>query len=189
MQVFFCTGCSAGLVFGRRRCLRCGLRVGPGQTPPPLPRSWPARLAGISAFFESQASLSLVTLLMLQGLAIALAPAGWRYWQLQTGQLHNGAPSSPAVSARVELLDLASMPPARSGRCQTLRVFFSDGATPGEVSALLGRLGAARIRGAGRQGGYELAVPEQTALAVAESLDQARGTVDGFFFKPRCGLS
>lgn len=64
MNVFFCTGCDAGLVIGQRRCPRCSARPGlslPRSTARPVRSGW---LAAISAFFASQASLSLTTLLV-----------------------------------------------------------------------------------------------------------------------------
>ena len=74
MKVFFCTACEAGLVFGDQRCDHCGEILGAAQSPQTASGSPPTRLARIGTFFESQAGLSLTTLLIFLGLGIALVP-------------------------------------------------------------------------------------------------------------------
>ena len=64
MKVFFCTACEAGLVFGDQRCDHCGEILGAAQSPQAASGSPPPRLARIGTFFESQAGLSLTTLLV-----------------------------------------------------------------------------------------------------------------------------
>ncbi len=184
MNVFFCTRCDAGLVFGRRRCRQCGARAGTGQAA--LPSSGRRRfgLPTLSDFFASQASLTLATLLVLLGLGIALAPVGWSYAWMQLARypaVMHQAGKSLASHART-LADPAS-------RCQIIEVFMSEMATVGEVTALLASLGPKAVRGPDEKGAYELTVPEQAAPAVAESLGKAEGTVEGFFLKTRCGQS
>ncbi len=101
MQVFFCTTCDAGLVFGRRRCRHCGVRLpAGGGARYASPRSPSLRFARLGGFFASQASLSLITLLLLLGLGIALAPAGWRYVLMEAREA--GAPRLAAVATTGE---------------------------------------------------------------------------------------
>jgi hypothetical protein len=173
MKVFFCTACEAGLVFGDRRCEHCGELAG---TPQLLQAAdLPARthLARVGAFFESQAGLSLATLVVFLGLGIALVPVGWNYERLQT--------RTPAADLR------ASLQPDPTAPCHPLQVFFAETAMVGEVAELLHRLGTSIAFGPDKNGAYELAVSEKAAPAVAELLNKAEDTVDGVFVKPRCG--
>ena len=175
LKVYFCTACDLGLVFGRRRCRACGEPVGGGK---PLQRReptwWSSRSAWLSAFFGSQASLSLATLMVFLGLGIALVPAGWSYALMQ---LNPPATPSAQTSAKT------------SANCRGLLVFFSEMATVGEVSALVRQLNAAVVSGPSPAGAFELAVPENALDAVAESLGKAENTVNSVFVKSRCGRS
>lgn len=179
MQVYFCTACEGGLLFGDRRCAHCGELAGSPQSLqlPKVPA--PTRLARIGAFFESQAGLSLATLLIFLGLGIGLVPVSWTYAQMQ--QSHATAPGSGAESAGNSPV-----------KCSGLKVFFAEMATVGEVMTLLGKLGKLDGQGIGQvsgpdQGGaFHLAAPAQALPAVAASLGQAEDTVAGVFIEPRC---
>jgi hypothetical protein len=174
MKVFFCTACEAGLVFGDRRCEHCGELAGTPQSLQAPPTTASTRLARVGAFFESQAGLSLATLVVFLGLGIALVPVGWNYERLQ---------------ARTSAADLRAslQQPDPTEPCHPLQVFFAETAMVGEVAELLRRLGTSIAYGPDKNGAYELAVSEKAAPAVAELLNKAEDTVDGVFVKPRCG--
>lgn len=176
MQVFYCTACEGGLVFGDRRCEHCGELAGSPQSLqwPRVPA--PTRLARIGAFFESQAGLSLATLLIFLGLGIGLVPVSWTYAQMQ--QTHAPAPASGADPA-------ADLPV----KCSGLKVFFADMATVGEVMTLLDRLDIGRVSGPDLGGAFHLAANKQALPAVAASPGQAQGTVAGVVIEPRCAAS
>jgi hypothetical protein len=76
MEIFFCTACEAGLLFGDRRCDHCGGIVGTSRSPNGAEKPLPTRRARVRAFFESQAGLSLTTLVVFLGLGIAMVPMG-----------------------------------------------------------------------------------------------------------------
>jgi hypothetical protein len=173
MKVFFCTACEAGLVFGDRRCEHCGELVGTPQSLQAADMPVPTRLARVGAFFESQAGLSLATLVVFLGLGIALVPVGWNYERLQA--------RTPAADLR------AGLQPDSTAPCHPLQVFFAETAMIGEVAELLRRLGTSIAFGPDKNGAYELAVSEKAAPAVAEFLNKAEDTVDGVFVKPQCG--
>lgn len=167
MKVYFCTCCDAGLVFGRRRCRHCGERVGVSQHLPAGLPGWRSRFTRLGEFFASQASLSLATLLVFLGLGIALVPAGWSYALMQ---LHS---ASATVTQAPK-------------NCQGLLVFFSEMATVGEVSALIGQVNAIVVAGPNRAGAFELDLPANDLDAAVNSLGNAEDTVSGVFLKSRC---
>lgn len=72
--------------------------------------------------------------------------------------------------------------------CKSLLVFFSERATVGDVSALVGPLVVTVVSGPSPAGAFELAVPEARADAVAALLGRAEDVVEGVFVKPKCGL-
>lgn len=173
MKVFFCTACEAGLVFGDQRCEHCGERVGIPQSLRAAPAPAPTRLARLGAIFESQAGLSLATLLIFLGLGIALVPVSWTYARMQ--QMHAPAPGAGAK------------PTAESPvRCSGLKVFFAEMATVGEVMALLDQLDVGLVSGPDPGGAFHLAAPAKTLPTVAASLGEAADTVAGVFIEPRC---
>jgi hypothetical protein len=175
MEVFFCTACEAGLVFGDRRCEHCGELAGTPQSLQAVSVAAPTWLARMGAFFESQAGLSLATLLIFLGLGIGLVPVGWTYARMQ--QINApavGSGANPATGAPV--------------KCSGLKVFFADMATVGEVMTLLDQLDIGLVSGPDSGGAFHLAASAQTLPAVAASLGQAEDTVAGVFIEPRCPL-
>lgn len=178
MRAFFCTACDAGLVFGRRSCPECGARVGPGQAAAlPVRKGW-FPLSGLGAFLASQAGLSLATLMVFLGLAIALAPVGWTYAHMQAQP--GAAKATPAAANSSKPTAAAPVP------CSRLLVFFAETATVGEVQALLASVNSVIAFGPDKTGGYELAMPASLESAVAETLNQAEGTVEGVFIRQGC---
>ena len=182
MKVFFCTACEAGLVFGDQRCDHCGEILGAAQSPQAASGSPPTRLARIGTFFESQAGLSLTTLLVFLGLGIALVPVSCTYARMQQVQVRvpvpvpaPGAGAKPAAGAPV--------------KCSGLKVFFAEMATVGEVMTLLDQLDVGLVSGPNPAGAFHLAAPAQTLPAVAASLGQAEDTVAGVFIEPQCAPS
>ena len=182
MQVFFCTACEAGLVFGDQRCDHCGEILGAAQSPQTASGSPPTRLARIGTFFESQAGLSLTTLLIFLGLGIALVPVSCTYARMQQVQVRvpvpvpaPGAGAKPAAGAPV--------------KCSGLKVFFAEMATVGEVMTLLDPLDVGLVSGPDPAGAFRLSAPAQTLPAVAASLGQAEDTVAGVFIEPQCAPS
>jgi hypothetical protein len=188
MKVFFCTACEAGLVFGDQRCDHCGEIVGTPQSLNAAEALSPTRLARIGAFFESQAGLSLTTLLIFLGLGIALVPVGWNYERLQAQtQVSSQVASRPAPDIRSSAGENASSRPDPVAPCHPLLVFFSETAMVGEVAYLLDKLGTSIAFGPDKNGAYQLAVSEKAAPGVAELLGREEDTVEGVFIKPRCG--
>jgi hypothetical protein len=173
MKVFFCTACEAGLVFGDRRCEHCGELAGTPQSLHAAPTAAPTRLARIGAFFESQAGLSLATLMVFLGLGIALVPVGWTYARMQ--QIN-----APAVGSAANPTTVAPV------SCSGLKVFFAEMATVGEVTTLLDQLDIWLVSGPDSGGAFHLSAPAQTLPAMAASLGKAEDTVAGVFIEPRC---
>jgi hypothetical protein len=179
MEVFFCTACEGGLLFGDRRCAHCGVLAGSPQSLQLPDMAAPTRLARIGAFFASQAGLSLATLLIFLGLGIGLVPLGWNYAHLQ--QAHAPVPGLGAAPG-------ADLPV----KCSGLKVFFAQMATVGEVMTLLGKLdnqGTGQVSGPDPGRAFHLAAPAQVLPAVAASLGQAEDTVACVFVEPRCAAS
>ena len=169
MKVSLCLACQTGLVFGAQACNHCGRLVKAAEAPDVAPKKgWHARLLAISSFFESQASLTLATLLILLGLGIALVPVGWNYARV-----------GPATQA----------PASAPGTCSGLTVFFAEMATVGEMKDLLDQLHVAIVSGPNAAGAFELAAPEGALPGLAQSLGQAESTVEGVFLKPPCRKS
>jgi hypothetical protein len=182
MKAFYCTACGHGLVFGSRDRESCPASAEEGGAPTQASPAGPSKLARLSAFFASQASLSLITLLVFLGLGVALAPAGWSYARMQLPARAAATPTSAAHG-------FGATPPMACVRCNSLVVFFADTATLGEIADLLKVLEASIAAGPDQNGAYELAVPEESAVAVAQALNEAEYTVTGVFIKPRCAGS
>ena len=165
MKVSLCTACQAGLVIGMQACNQCaGRALDVNEAVAAEKQSaWRKWLSAIGSFFESQASLSLVTLLIFLGLGIALAPVGWNY--------SHGEPP-------------ARTPAGSPAKCSGLTVFFAEMATVGELKDLLEQLRLAIVSGPTESGAFELAAPEGALPALVRSLGEAESTVEGVFIKP-----
>lgn len=138
----------------------------------------PAQSGKVTLFFASQPMLCLFTLLVFLGLAIALAPAGWRYANLQTKAAANtGAASTDSRS--LGGVNTAS-------RCNQIVVLFNSTATVARVSALLEQLDTTIAFGPNENGAFELSTPVATAAGVSEALNRASDAVVSASLQRRC---
>lgn len=135
-------------------------------------------LGMMSNFFASQAMLSMFTLLVLLGLVIALAPAGWRYASLQfrpvTGQY--------ATTSDSRSLGTNNVP----ARCSQIMVIFNSTSNVGRISALLEQLDTTIAFGPNENGAFELSTTSASASRVAEALNRASDAVISASLQRRC---
>jgi len=135
-------------------------------------------VGGISTFFASQATLCLFTLLIFSGLVVALAPAGWRYANLQLRSA--GAQQTATSDSRSAGISNA---PAR---CNQIVVIFNSTATVSRVSALLEQLDTTIAFGPNENGAFELSAPSAAAANVADALNRAADAVVDASLQRRC---
>ena len=158
-------------------CVECGK----AQTAPHAQRLETldhGMVGGISTFFASQATLCLFTLLVFLGLAVALAPAGWRYANLQL-KPGNSRPTSVGDSRSLGTNDVPA-------RCNQIVVIFNSAATVSRVSALLEQLDTTIAFGPNENGAFELSAPSAAAGNVADALNRAADAVVDASLQRRC---
>lgn len=177
MSLLFCRVCKVQLAANAFFCEHCGAStssasptVTRGQTPPGGGR--------LSTFFASQATLCLFTLLVFLGLAVALAPAGWRYANLQL-KPGNAQPTAAGDSRSLGTNDVPA-------RCNQIVVIFNSTATVSRVSALLEQLDTTIAFGPNENGAFELSAPSTAAANVVDALNRAADAVVSASLQRRC---
>lgn len=129
-------------------------------TEPNLPPSH-SRLDRLSRLFASQSVLSLVTLLVLLGLAIGLVPVAWTYAHLSL--------SAPTLTGtKGYSSDGMAIP-----QCSRVTAAFNSSATFGQISALLQSVDASIAYGPNENGAFEIAVQPGEAPVIAPALLRA----------------
>ena len=131
MSVLFCSACGHQLVPDSRFCGACGIPA-TVDLPMNIAEMQQPRLGRMSKFFASQATLCLFTLLVFSGLVVALAPAGWRYANMQV---------KPGNGPQTASNDTRSLGAGNTpNRCNQIVVIFSGTTSMARVSALLEQL-------------------------------------------------
>jgi hypothetical protein len=177
MSLLFCKSCGRCVEINSPFCDECGTPTATGL-PGTLRRGSLPQMGRVTTFFASQATLCLFTLLTFLGLAVALAPVGWRYASLQLKS--NNESNATANDARSLGTNTA---PAR---CNQIVVIFNATATVARVSALLEQLDTTIAFGPNENGAFELAMPATSAAGVAEALNRASDAVVSASLQRRC---
>ena len=177
MSVLFCRACSHQLAQDSRFCGACGV-LAIVDSPMNITEMQQRPLGRISKFFAAQATLSLFTLLVFSGLVVALAPAGWRYANMQI---------KPGTGPRAASDDTRSLGTGDTpNRCNQIVVIFNSTSSVARVSALLEQLDTTIAFGPNENGAFELSVPTTAAASVAEALNRAADAVVSASLQRRC---
>lgn len=177
MSTLFCRACGHSNHADGRFCGACGVQAA-AELPINNTETRQPRLAWMSTFFASQATLCLFTLLVFLGLVVALAPAGWHYANLQ---LRPGN-SQKTITSNTRSLGSNSEP----ARCNQIVVIFNSAATVARVSTLLEQLDTTIAFGPNENGAFELSVPSTSAAGVADALNRAPDAVVSAALQRRC---
>lgn len=177
MSFSFCTSCGHRLAPGSSICEECKTAVGAGF-PIVFQKDLPSPGGRLAAFFASQATLCLFTLMVFLGLVVALAPAGWRYASVQ---LKSG--SGPAATSNDTRSLGVSITPAR---CNQIVVIFNATASFARVSTLLEQLDTTIAFGPNENGAFELSAPSTAAAKVVDALNRAADAVVSASLQRRC---
>ena len=177
MSVLFCSACGHQLVPDSRFCGACGIPA-TVDLPMNIAEMQQPRLGRMSKFFASQATLCLFTLLVFSGLVVALAPAGWRYANMQV---------KPGNGPQTASNDTRSLGAGNTpNRCNQIVVIFSGTTSMARVSALLEQLDTTIAFGPNENGAFELSAPTTAAASVAEALNRAADAVVSASLQRRC---
>lgn len=177
MSVLFCRACGHQLGPDSKFCGACGMPV-TDDLPMNITQMQQRPLGRISKFFAAQATLCLFTLLVFLGLVVALAPAGWRYANMQI---------KPGPGARAASNDTRSLGAGdTSNRCNQIVVIFNSTTSVARVSALLEQLDTTIAFGPNENGAFELSAPTTAAASVAEALNRAADAVVSASLQRRC---
>ena len=177
MSPLICRYCGLSMATGSLFCVECGK----AQTAPHAQRLKTLDhgvVGGICTFFASQATLCLFTLLVFSGLVVALAPAGWRYANLQL----RSAGTQPTVTSDSRSAGTSNAP----ARCNQIVVIFNSTATVSRMSALLEQLDATIAFGPNENGAFELSAAAAAAANVADALNRAADVVVSASLQRRC---
>lgn len=177
MNTLFCRACGHSIGSGSRFCGACGMQAAV-ELPINIAGMQQPRLGRMSTFFASQATLCLFTLLVFLGLVVALAPAGWRYANLQL---------RPGNSQQTTISDTRSLGMNyASARCNEIVVIFNSTTSMARVSALLEQLDTTIAFGPNENGAFELSAPSKAAANVADALNRAADAVVSASLQRRC---
>lgn len=177
MRLLFCNLCGYRMASDSQFCEGCGASSAT-QLPVASRLHRPSKVSRTTAFFASQATLCLFTLLVFLGLAVALAPAGWRYASLQL-QSGSGPASTTSDTRGLGVSNTLA-------HCNQIVVIFNSTATVARVSALLEQLDSTIAFGPNENGAFELSTPSTTAAGVAEALNRASDAVVNASLQRRC---
>ena len=177
MSTLFCRACGHNMGANGRFCGACGVQAAV-ELPMDIAELQQPRLGRMSAFFASQATLCLFTLLVFLGLVVALAPAGWRYANLQ---LRPGNSQQTATSG-TRSMGTSNAP----ARCNQIVVIFNSTTSMARVSALLEQLDTTIAFGPNENGAFELSAPSTAAANVADALNRAADAVVSASLQRRC---
>lgn len=177
MSVLFCSACGDQLDPDARFCVCCSANENV-ELPINSVVMKPPHLNQVSTFFASQATLCLFTLLVFLGLAVALAPAGRRYANLQL-KPGNAQPTAAGGSRSLGTNEVPA-------RCNQIVVIFNSTATVFRVSALLEQLDTTIAFGPNENGAFELSAPSMAAANVADALNRAADAVVSAALQRRC---
>ena len=177
MSTLFCRACGHNMGADSRFCGACDVQIAV-ELPINNTGMQQPRLGKMSTFFASQATLCLFTLLVFLGLVVALAPAGWRYANLQL---------SPGNSQQTATSDTRSMGTGNTpARCNQIVVIFNSTTSMARVSALLEQLDTTVAFGPNENGAFELSAPSTAAANVADALNRAADAVISASLQRRC---
>jgi len=177
MSLLFGESCGHRLTSDSPFCEECGAPAS-AKLPETLHMRPLPQVSRVTTFFASQATLCLFTLLVFLGLVVALAPAGWRYANLQ---LKSSAAQNLATND-ARSLGTNNAP----ARCNQIVVIFNAAATVARVSTLLEQLDTTIAFGPNENGAFELSTPSKTAAGVAEALNRASDEVVSASLQRRC---
>lgn len=154
MSFLFCSACGCQVEHHTRLCAACDAKSTVDSTTNLSVVRHP-HLGRMGKFFASQATLCLFTLLVFSGLVVTLAPAGWRYANLQR---------KPSGSRQTATSDTRSVGTTNApARCSQIIVIFYSTATAAHVSALLEQLDTTTAFGPNENGAFELSAPSTAA--------------------------
>lgn len=176
MNFLICRLCEKSVASDSIFCEVCGSAIAL-EFPATLREKPSHQIGTVSSFFASQTTLCLFTLLVFTGLAVALAPAGWRYISLQT----------KAATGAMANIDSRSL--GANGvpvRCNQIVVIFNPVATVARVSTLLEQLDTTIAFGPNENGAFELSTLSTAAAGVNEALNRASDAVVSASLQRRC---
>ena len=131
------------------------------------PSSSRSALEWLGHFFASHAMLCLVTLMLLFGLVLALAPIAWTYANLPAAGAGKNVVGSKGAGGFG----------AAGAECSRVVVSFQSAAPIAQIANFLSNLDASITHGPDENGAFELTVPAGESVAVAAALLRADALV------------
>ncbi len=177
MNLSPCTACGHSVSENSTYCEQCGASIAK-NSPKLLHQTTKSLIGWVTTFFASQATLCLFTLLVFLGLVVALAPAGWRYANLQL----NSEKSTNVLSSDSRSLGGLNTP----ARCNQILVIFNASASVGRISALLEQLDTTIAFGPNENSAFELSMPASSAAGVMDALNRRSDLVVSASLQRRC---